>query len=47
MIARILLALAVLTLAACATSSGPPLTDQERCARFGGIWQLGTCKATG
>ena len=48
MLARVLLALAVLALAACATnSSAPLLTDQERCARFGGIWQLGTCRATG
>ena len=48
MLARALLVLAAaLLFAACATNGAPPLSDQERCLRYGGIWQSGTCKATG
>ena len=37
----------VLALAGCAVPSGSSLSDEQRCGRYGGIWQMGTCKTTG
>jgi hypothetical protein len=36
-----------LALAGCAAGAGPPLSDEERCGRYGGIWQMGVCKTIG
>ena len=45
---RIALIVAVgLALAGCAAGGGAVLSDEERCGRYGGIWQAGTCKTTG
>jgi hypothetical protein len=47
-IRRLALVLAMgLAVAGCATGGGAPLSDQERCGRYGGIWQMGVCKTTG
>jgi hypothetical protein len=40
------LAVALFLSTACATS-GPILNDEQRCARFSGIWQGDTCKSAG
>jgi hypothetical protein len=36
----------VMSLAACSTTPLPaPLTDAERCARFGGKWSYDACRS--
>jgi hypothetical protein len=37
----------VLVLAGCTVPSGSSLSDEQRCGRYGGIWQMGVCKTTG
>jgi hypothetical protein len=46
-VVRLALILTVLGAAACGSAAITPLSDEERCARYGGIWQAGTCKTTG
>ncbi len=40
----LVLAVALFLSTACATS-GPILNDEQRCARFSGVWQGDTCKS--
>ena len=41
-----LILVSTLFLAACMTPSAP-ISDEERCTRFGGIWQMGACRQAG
>jgi hypothetical protein len=42
----ILLLAALALLSGCAVS-GTPLTEEERCTIWGGIWRLGVCRSEG
>jgi hypothetical protein len=42
-----LLILVVLTVVTGCASSTPLISDEERCTRFGGLWQLGDCRQPG
>jgi hypothetical protein len=43
LIGLVLILLAAVVAAGCATG-GPPLSDEERCGRFGGLWEAGACR---
>ena len=45
-IAVALILSALLLSTACATQT-PLISEEERCTRFGGLWQLGACRVPG
>jgi hypothetical protein len=41
------LVLAVVVLFGGCAYSTPLISDQDRCTRFGGLWEAGTCRSPG
>jgi len=42
----LVLLISALLLTACATPAAP-ISEEQRCTRYGGLWQLGSCRVPG